>query len=161
LVSPDDEQIGLETCREFEKIDILKGIEASSWLFIRNFCRMHGQQNIKLKKNNIPFKPRLIITFNTWMEEATHKLIHILRRFLSSSCPYRDRTCFLRSRAIPDLLELNCRISDFRSHIIIKNDILSHEYLQLLPVGLIVPQKELTQWPTHSRVIRDSLLLRP
>jgi len=30
---------------------------------------------------------------------------------------------------------------------------------QLLPVGLIIPQKELTQWPTHTRVIRDSLLL--
>jgi hypothetical protein len=40
-----------------------------------------------------------------------------------------------------------------------KSDILSDEYLHLLPVGLIIPQKELTQWPTHTRVIRDSLLL--
>jgi hypothetical protein len=58
-----------------------------------------------------------------------------------------------------DLLGLNCRISDFRSRIM-KSDILSDEYLHLLPVGLIIPQKELTQWPTHTRVIRDSLLLR-
>jgi hypothetical protein len=26
----------------------LKGIGASRWLSVRNLCRMHGQQNIKL-----------------------------------------------------------------------------------------------------------------
>jgi hypothetical protein len=46
LVSPDDEHHVLDTCRELE-INILKGIGASSWLFARNLCRMHGQQNIK------------------------------------------------------------------------------------------------------------------
>lgn len=66
---------------------------------------------------------------------------------------------FLVRHCDSDLHGLNCRISDFRS-CIIKSDILSDEYLQLLPVSLIIPQKELSQWTAHTRVIRDNLLLR-
>jgi hypothetical protein len=108
------------------------------------------------KQNNIQIKPRLIITLNTWKEEATHNHIHILCRFLSL-LPILYPYVFLVQHSDTDLLGLNCRISDFRSRRI-KSDILSGEYLHLHPVGLIVPQKELTQWPTHTRVIRDSSL---
>jgi hypothetical protein len=37
LVSPDDEHIGLETCRELE---INEYIDASSWLFTRNIKKV-------------------------------------------------------------------------------------------------------------------------
>jgi len=35
------------------------------------------------------------------MEEATHNLIHVPCKFLSSCCPCPTRTCFFCSTAIP------------------------------------------------------------
>jgi hypothetical protein len=59
LVSPDDEHIVLETGIELE-INILKGIDASSWFFTRNFCIVHL---CALKLILIPFNVFEGVTF--------------------------------------------------------------------------------------------------
>jgi hypothetical protein len=48
FVSPDDEHVVLETCRELKiKNKYIKKNCASRWSFTKNHYMMHGQQNIK------------------------------------------------------------------------------------------------------------------